>query len=197
MAKEKGFYLSIKDGDRGDDTEAFIRAALEHEGILLWAYILHDKEYYNEHDMNIRRFGLQHDWADGFPEMENYASAEEYIEEYMNKPPYLGDKKPNRWCMVCIVASTVTGADFAKWFGAQEHFPRPIDGRYWISEALKDLTGENKHQQALDRPIYPDEEVQANFDFRDYITNTKEPVSKRTRDGFWKRWADIFWKKKD
>ena len=70
MAIERSYFVVIKEGTRGDDTEAFIRSALDHEAILKWAYICHDKEYYNEHDMNIRRFGLQYSWADGFPGME-------------------------------------------------------------------------------------------------------------------------------
>ena len=42
--KERFYIFNIKDGDRGDDTEAFIKAALDHEQIHKWAYVLHDKE---------------------------------------------------------------------------------------------------------------------------------------------------------
>ena len=53
-AKERFYIFNIKEGDRGNDTEAFIKSALDHEQIIKWAYVLHDKETYNQHDMNCR-----------------------------------------------------------------------------------------------------------------------------------------------
>ena len=177
MAIERSYFVVIKEGTRGDDTEAFIRSALDHEAILKWAYICHDKEYYNEHDMNIRRFGLQYSWADGFPGMEKYSSCDEYIKEYMNQPPFPGDKKEVYWHIFIIGDKDSGTEDIAGWFGKQEHEVQFVWRREDIAINLMRLTQEDKGSRSLERHLYPDSEVRANFDFRDYINNT--PIKPR------------------
>ena len=172
--KEDFYIFNIIDGDRGDDTEAFIRSALDHEKILKWAYCLHDKEVYNQHDMSIRRYGAQYCWADGFPGQEKYASLENYIEAQMNMPPFLGDKKEDRWYVFIIVDRSVYAEDISDWFGIPVHYMRCLTGSpSSIKDAMESLTNEDHTSVALGRYRYPDEAVKANFDFRDYMSGIK------------------------
>lgn len=174
MTRDCGYLLSIKDGDHGD-TEAFIRSALDHPMIYRWAYILHDKEFYNEFDMRCRSSVLQYNWASGFAGMENYSSFEEYREEMMKAPPYIGDKKESYWRIVCFVDKKCCDKDIEEIFDIHySPYPDFLSKRYWISERLKYLTREDSSSVSEGRYRYPDEEVKANFDFREYISNTGE-----------------------
>jgi len=173
-SKEYFYIFNIKDGDRGDDTEAFIRTALGHEQILKWAYVLHDKETYNQHDMNCRRYGVQYCWADGFPGMEKYASMQEYLDEQMKKPPFIGDKMDARWYIFVIADKSVYDEDIADWFGMpNKYYLRNLTEPSSIKDALESLTNEDHLSVAMERHHYPDEEVKSNFDFREYMSGIK------------------------
>ncbi len=173
-SKEYFYIFNIKDGDRGDDTEAFIRTALGHEQILKWAYVLHDKETYNQHDMNCRRYGVRYCWADGFPGMEKYASMQEYLDEQMKKPPFIGDKMDARWFIFVIADKSVYDEDIADWFGMpNKYFLRNLTEPSSIKDALESLTNEDHLSVAMERYHYPDEEVKSNFDFREYMSGIK------------------------
>lgn len=186
MSGERGYFISIKQGDRGYDTEAFIRAALDRPEISRWAYILHDKEYYNQHDLNARYYGLQYDWADGFEGIEKYTSMEEYIEEKMQEPPCIGDKMEEFWRIVIIADKKMCGTDdVAEWFGIQEPLVDLLTDRAQIANELKRLTREDDHSRTLEKHLYSDDEVKANFDFREYITNTiVSPAIERMKNIF-------------
>ncbi len=184
MSKERGYYITIKDSDKGGDTEAFIRAALDHPQIAKWAYIKHDKEFYTESDLRARRFGLMSSWADGFPGMEKYASRDEYIEEYMQKPPFVGDKLEQIWFIVCIAETKSCGTeDIAEYFGIQEPLVIMSASRSDIAQNLRHLTQEDKFSRTAEKHLYQDSEVRSNFDFRSYIDNTVE----RPKVEKWKR----------
>ena len=184
MSKEHGYYITIKEGDKGEDTEAFIRAALDHPRIAKWAYIKHDKEFYTESDLRARRYGLMYSWADGFPEMEKYSSRDEYIEEYMQKPPFVGDKLPEIWFIVCIAEKKSCGTeDIAEYFGVQESLVSMSADRCGIARNLRQLTQEDRFSRTAEKHLYPDSEVRSNFDFRSYIDNTIEHPKREK----WKR----------
>ena len=102
MSRERGYFLSFPEGEKAD-TKAFLESRLSDPRIRKWAYIKQDKEVYTESDIRAKRFGLQYNWADGFEGMEKYSSCKEYVEEYMNKPPFAGDKKKEIWRLVCIL----------------------------------------------------------------------------------------------
>ena len=138
--KERFYIFNIKDGDRGDDTEAFIKAALNHEQIHKWAYVLHDKEVYNEHDMNIRLLGASYNWASGFQGMEKYSSKKEYLDEQMKQPPYIGDKKEARWYIFIIADKSVYDEDISDWFGIPMHYLRVLTHPSSIKDTLESLT---------------------------------------------------------
>lgn len=181
MSKEIGYLLVI------DDEDAFaIKKLLEHEGITKWAYILHDKDVYNEYDLEIRRLDCQKIWAEGFPGQEKYASIDEFIDEHMNKPPFIGDKKEPLWHVVCITDKAYTNLEIAKWFGISDVRVRFLSDKLFISDSLKSLTGEDDFSHNLEKHLYNDDEVHANFDFREYISsvekNRKWELMKRNFD---------------
>lgn len=169
-AKEKIYIFNIKDGDRGDDTEAFIRNALKYDKILQWAYVLHDKEVYNQHDMNSRLYGAQYCWADGFQGQEKYASVQEYIDEQMKMPPFIGDKMDSRWYIFLITDKNVIDEDISDRFGMpNKYYMRSLTDPSSIKDALQSLVNEDNTAVAFERYHYPDDAVRSNFDFREYM----------------------------
>lgn len=184
MGKDYCYFVSIKDGEHGD-TESFIRSALNHPMIRNWAYILQDKEYYTEFDMRCRPNGLRYNWANGFEGMEKYSSCEEYVEEMMKAPPYVGDKKESYWRIVCFVDKKCYDKDIEEIFDIHyAPYPDFLSKRYWISERLKYLTHEDSASVSEGRHRYQDEEVKASFNFREYILNTGEYTK-------WERFKDM------
>lgn len=174
-SKERFYIFNIKDGDRGNDTEAFIKAALNHESIHKWAYCLHDKEVYNQHDLDCRLYGVSYNWADGFQGMEKYSSKQEYIDEQMKKPPFIGDKKEARWYIFIIVDKSVYDEDISDWFGMPNvYYLRNLTGS-WVSikDAIESLTNEDHTSIFMERHRYSDNEVRANFNFREYMEGIK------------------------
>lgn len=181
MSKERGYLLTI---DAEDDS--VISKVLEHEGITKWAYILHDKDIYNEHDSDSRRINCQRVWAEGFPEQEKYASVEDFIDDCMNKPPFIGDKKDPLWQVVCITDKAYTNSEIAKWFGISGVRVMFLSDRLSISDSLKSLMGEDDFSRCMEKHLYYADEVHANFDFREYISsvekNRKWELTKRNFD---------------
>ena len=183
--KERFYIFNIIDGDRGDDTEAFIKAALNHEQIHKWAYVLHDKEVYNEHDLNSRLLGASYNWASGFQGMEKYSSKKEYLDEQMKQPPYIGDKKEARWYIFIIADKSVYDEDISDWFGIPMHYLRVLTHPSSIKDTLESLTNEDHISCSFERHIYSDDEVRANFKVREYMEGIK--VNRRLE-----RWKDVW-----
>ena len=185
MTRERGNLIFIRDLDH-DDAESYIRGVLSKNEISKWAYILHDKDFYNEHDMNAKRYGAQYNWADGFIGMEKYSSKEEYIEEQMKRPPFVGDKMPDMWLVLVITDKDCKKETVAGWFDRQFYeISRAIDKAEIINQ-IKRLTREDNGDRFLERYLYPDDEVKANFDFRAYV-NDPPKINKRLN-----RLKDIF-----
>ena len=186
MSRKERFYIfNIIEGDRGDDTEAFIKTALNHEQVHKWAYVLHDKEFYNEHDLNSRLLGASYNWASGFQGMEEYSSKQEYLDEQMNQPPYIGDKKEARWYIFIIADKSVYDEDISDWFGLPTHYLRVLTHPSSIKDALESLTNEDRFSQLSERHVYSDDEVRTNFNVREYTKGIK--VNRKLE-----RWKDIW-----
>lgn len=185
-AKERFYIFNFKEGDKGEDSEAFIRAALNHEQILKWAYVLHDKEYYNEHDMNCRLLGASYNWASGFQGMENYPSKQAYLDDQMKQPPYLGDKKEDRWYIFIIADWSVYDEDIADWFEHPMHYLRELTYPSSIKDALESLTNEDRFSVSAERYVYPADEVRSNFDYREYMNGIKVDRLKERRQNMWR-----------
>lgn len=168
--KEKCYIFNFIDGDRGDDSEAFIKAALDYEPIHSWAYVLHDKEYYNQHDMAVRKGGCQRCWADGFLGMEKYANIREYIEDEMSKPPFIGDKKESRWYIFLITDINAVDEEISDRFGMpNKHYMRCLTDKPAIKDAIQMLVNKDRIGVGMGEHHYPDEDVRSNFNFRELM----------------------------
>lgn len=170
MAKEHGYSLII-DGDRA---EASFCDVFNNEHILYWAYIFQDKEVYNEYDLDVLRYGARRTWAEGFPGKEKYSSLEEFIEDRMKTYPQIGDKRESIWRVLIITDKTFLSADIAKMFDAKDAYVRSHSYKMDISNEIETLVGENALSVSMGRHHYSDDEVKANFDFRNYITEAKK-----------------------
>lgn len=136
-----------------------IQAGLEHRSIKEWAYICHTRDPYT-----------QHDW-------------DEYVERYGQEPYWsVGDHKAPHWHIVGRCQSAIEVDAIAKWFNVpvqQVEVPR---GRDAFLDKVEYLTHERTEQQALGKAVYNDNEVTANFDFRQALTDRAEKKAKYGRD---------------
>lgn len=183
MSTTLGYTINLVQDHRGDDTEAFIRKVLEDEHIIKWAYILHDKECYNQHDLDSMKFDYQRIWAEGFPGKEKYSSVSEFISEKVKTGPRIGDKMQAYWRIVIITDSSVTIDKVMKDFKATGLAARPLQYKIDIADAITRMLGEDKYSVRGERHHYSDDEVKTNFDIREYLAE----VSKTAKLEIWKK----------
>ncbi len=144
-----------------------IKAALAHKTIKEWAYIKHDKDVYTQMEEDECRRSLSAFWSD------NRANLEESESEFINKNLNIaGSPKPAHWHIVIRTDRNEDTYTIAKWFGVSQNFiDIPKGGRDTFLDKVEYLTHEDEKQQALGKHLYPDEEVKANFDFRNEINS--------------------------
>ena len=134
-------------------SEDKILDALSHRSIKRWAYVYHDKDVYTEED------------------------------EKENPEHKAGTHKNNHWHIV--IESPNNNLYFsvvANWFGVPENFIEKKKGRGAFLDAVEYITHEHPKQQALGKHLYSDDEIKANFDFRDALTTHQERRAKYGRD---------------
>ncbi len=82
-----------------------------------------------------------------------------------------GAKKANHWHIVLRFDRAQTIDTIAKWFGVPKNLVEvPRGGKRAFLDKVEYLTHEHPDQQALGKHLYRDDEVRANFDFRDALT---------------------------
>lgn len=113
-----------------------IEKGLAHKSIKQYAYILHDKDVYTQQD------------------------------EKSNKNAKAGELKDPHWHVVLQFKDAVKPEVVAKWFNLDVHMLQFPHGQGAFLDGVEYLTHEDAKQQALQKYLYPDEEVIANFDFR-------------------------------
>lgn len=118
-------------------TEEKIQEALDHRTIKDWAYVLHDKDYWNDED-----------------ELDD-----------PNHPS--GEPKPPHWHIAINMPKNATEIDvIAKWFDIPSNFVEMKRGRGAFLDCVEYLTHESMKQQELGKYRYDDNEIKTNFDFR-------------------------------
>ena len=135
-------------------TEEQIRVALlSHRMIKRWAYICHDKDVYSA------------------------------LDEEQNAEHVAGQVKPAHWHIVLEMGTRqVEVGVIARWFGIAENFVETAKGAGAFLDCVQYLTHERKEQQELGKRLYPDEEVKANFEFREELDKRAENRAKYGRD---------------
>lgn len=126
-------------------TEEKIKDALLHRTIKRWAYIYHDKDVYDA------------------------------LDEQRNPEHKQLESKPAHWHIVVEMDShQVEVGVIARWFGVPENFVEVVKGAGKFLDCVEYLTHEGERQQELGKYRYDDEEVKANFDFRECLTERLE-----------------------
>lgn len=126
--------------------EETIQSALGHQGIDLFAYILHDKDPRTQ------------------------SECDRYIKDHGGEQPdwTVGDAKPPHWHIVIQFKHQSDTATVAKWLGITENYvqvPKGMGPGKFL-DCVEYLTHENPKQQAAGKHLYSDEEIHSNFDFR-------------------------------
>lgn len=177
MATERKYAIYISSAGNIDEEEAFLRSVLDNGHILKWAYILHDKEYYNQHDFNVARLELRHVWIDGFPGMEKYSSAEEFIESKLKEYPQIGDRKESVWRILITVDETINSQDVKVLFEPVKGVVHCLTYNTDVLNELEMFLGEAKASQAAGHHQYSDDEIKCNFDLRAYMAEAGKHVT--------------------
>lgn len=131
-----------------------IKLALNHKTIKRWAYIAHDKDHYSEADFD-------------------------------DDPNHTTDMvKPKHWHIVCECSQNALDSSvIAKWFKIPENFVDCPKGAGAFLDCVEYLTHEEARQQdLLDKYRYPDEEVKANFKFREELDKRAERLIRYGKD---------------
>lgn len=133
-------------------SEDRIKLALNHKSIKLWAYIYHDKDVYTAAD-----------------ELENPKHKQ-------------GTKKAKHWHIAISTPNAVEVSVIAKWFGIPENFIKITKGAGAFLDCVEYLTHEDENQQALGKALYLDDEVKANFNWREKLDKRAANKAKYGRD---------------
>lgn len=126
----------------GEDliTEDKIQEALDHRTIKRWAYALHDKDVWTEED-----------------ELED------------SNHPAGHDKPPHYHVCIELPKNSTEVNTIARWFGIPPNFVEIKRGHGAFLDCVEYLTHEHPNQQEIGKHLYLDEEVKANFDFREAL----------------------------
>jgi len=133
-------------------TEETIKKALSHKTINRYAWIAHDSDVYSEADE-------------------------------MNDPEHIqGVKKPLHYHIVIEMIPLTEIHTIAKWFCIPDNFVNFAKGAGAFLDCVEYLTHEDDRQQDFGKVLYPDEKVNANFDFRIELSKRAERKAKYGKD---------------
>lgn len=145
-----------------------IISALEHKTIKQWAYILHDKDVYTEENEAECIEALGKEYDNFGTDIPDGLTKEQYIKR--EKWVHAGEKKPPHWHVVCQCNAATELSVFSAWFGVPERYiDVPKGGRRSFWDCVEYLTHESPKAIAAGKFRYPDEEVHANFEFREEL----------------------------
>lgn len=134
-------------------SEDKIKDALNHRTISRWAYAYHDKDVYSA------------------------------LDEEQDPNHVKGMTKPPHWHIVIECKNNATEVTvIAKWLGIPMNFVNVAKGVGAFLDCVTYLTHEDAKQQALGKVLYPDDEIKANFDFRQCLSQRAERKLKYGRD---------------
>lgn len=133
-------------------TEDKIKETVEkYKSIKKWAYIKHDKDVWTEADVLSGK----------------------------SKGAKAGDPKNAHFHIVLNTENNSMDVDvISRWFGIASNFIDLPKGRGAFLDCIEYLTHEDEKQQALEKHLYPDEEVHSNFDFRKALDIRNEQRSR-------------------
>ncbi len=144
-------------GDSLNFTEQNILDGLNHKSIKRYAYIAHDKDVYTEEGVA-------------------------YAKEHYGIDVAEGDQRPKHWHIVLDCPNQIEIYTIAKWFGIPEFCIDVPKGRGAFLDCVAYLTHADEKQQELGKVLYPDDEVKADFDWKDELDKRAERQLRYGRD---------------
>ena len=134
-------------------TKEMVEEGVNHKLICKYAYVLHDKDNYTEYDYQ--------------KYLENHKDEKD---ETKKIPVWkIGDKKPDHWHVVIQLKKDYELDKVAKWFGVLPNYVQKKKGRGAFIDCVRYITHEDEKQQEIGKHLYQDDEITANFDFREEI----------------------------
>lgn len=135
-------------------TEETIKKALEHDSIMHWAYVLHNKDVYSIKD------------------------------EKDDPSHKQGDLKGDHWHIVLRMKTNSTELPtIAKWFGISDNFVDMPKGRGAFLDCVNYLTHEDEKQQEQGKALYEPDEIKSNFDWQAELDKRDELRAKWGKKG--------------
>lgn len=156
MAGRRNFELVSNECDTEGKvilSEEKIMEVLEsHDSIKKWAYIMHDKDSYT-------------------------------VEEEKKNPEHkAGSPKKRHWHVVIYAPNQIKVEKLAEWFGVPANMIDIPRGQNAFLDKVQYLTHESEREQRKGKYRYPDEAVQANFDWRGELDQREANRLKYGRD---------------
>ena len=134
-------------------TKEMVEEGVNHKLICKYAYVLHDKDNYTEYDYQ--------------KYLENHKDEKDETKKiHVWK---IGDKKPDHWHVVIQLKKDYELDKVAKWFGVLPNYVQKKKGRGAFIDCVRYITHEDEKQQEIGKHLYQDDEITANFDFREEI----------------------------
>lgn len=158
------YEYNPKTGECLNFDETNILNCIEHKSIKQHAYIKHDKDVYTK---------------------EQIAKLKKIAEEKGEPMPTVKEKDsiPVHWHIVLQCNDAIEIDTIAKWLGIPTHQVEiPKNGRRAFLDCVEYLTHESDKEQKLGKHLYPDEEVKANFEWRDELNKRAERILKYGKD---------------
>jgi len=161
--------------------ESQIQDLLEYQTIKQYAYILHDKDVFDDDDENEHITTLKNMYKKLSDEEKNKMTLEEFVKEKQWKRS--GELKPPHYHIVLRTERTTEILTIARWLGIEpQYINKPHkrkgehdDGKQSFWDCVRYLTHESEKEQEAGKYRYDDSEVICNFDFREEVDkNVKE-----------------------
>lgn len=87
-----------------------------------------------------------------------------------------GDPKPPHWHLVIKCDNAIELETIAKWLDIPPQYIDVPKGRGAFLDCVQYLTHESEKEQKKGKYLYSDDEIKANFDFREELTKRELPV---------------------
>lgn len=174
----------VTGADLGFSEDSIIQG-LAHKSFKEWAYILHDKDKYLDEDakkLNEFNYNLEQStvrqvernyelFADDASYQAAYQAAQATLQANTKS---VGDSKARHWHVVMRADRAIDVDVVAKWFGVLAQQVEIVKGKDGFLRNVEYLTHESEAEQGKGKHLYNDDEVHANFNFREQLAERAE-----------------------
>lgn len=140
-----------------------IKRCIAHKTIKEWAYIQHNKDVYTKKQIEDLKKRAE---KNGVP----MPTVKE------------GDPYPTHWHVVLKCDNAIELDTIAKWIDIPAQYIEVPKGKGSFLDCVQYLTHESDKEQSKGKYLYPDDDIKANFDFRNELTKRAENKLKYGQD---------------